>query len=441
MFDDHGSPSGRVCGLQLPEALDGIQGPERYKVAYGGRGGAKSWGFAEWLLAEAIEMEIRRPTEPWRVLCGREYQKSISDSVHRLLCDQIVALGMQDNYSVEQARIYGRGGSEFTFAGLRHNIDNIKSVEGTDRLWFEEAQNASRQTWEKLIPTIRKDGSQIFVTFNPELDTDETYKRFVINTPPSTWLKKITWRDNPWFPKVLRDEKDHMQATDPDAYLTVWEGHCRQTLDGAIFAKEIRVATEENRITKVPYDRSKPVHTFWDLGRRDYTAIWFAQVVGFEFRILSFYQNRGLDLQPYLMELRARNYLYGECWLPHDAENELLASRRTIKQQMEDAGFTVKITPKISVADGINAARTIFANSWFDADGCADGLNSLRRYRYGVDDRGQYTRLPLHDPDGASDGADAFRYLAISLRERKAQKFVMPPPRLPVRAQVGGWMR
>lgn len=426
MFDETGSFTQSV---EFPEVLGGLFEPHRYKVLYGGRGGAKSWGVARWLLIDAAN-------RPLRVLCGREFQKSISDSVHRLLCDQIAGMGLQDHYSVEQARIYGRNGSEFTFAGLRHNIDNIKSVEGTDRLWFEEAQNASRATWAKLIPTIRKDGSEIIATFNPELDTDETYKRFVTQAPPDAWVQKVTYRDNPWFPEVLRQEMEHLRETDPDEYLTVWEGHCRQTLDGAIYAREIREATTANRITKVPYDRSKPVHTFWDLGRSDHTAIWFAQVVGFEFRVLGYYQNRGHALDYYLKEVQSRGYVYGDHWLPHDAENELLASERTIAQQMRAAGFTVRITPKIGVTDGINAARTIFPSTWFDEDGCTDGLSCLRRYRYGVDDNGQFTRTPLHDD--ASDGADAFRYMAVALRDVKPRTITIARPTM---AGRGGWMR
>ena len=423
--------SGFTAAAEFPHKIEGLFEPHRYKILYGGRGSAKSWSVARYLLIDGAQNKKR-------TLCGREFQNSIRDSVHQSLADQIVMMGMQDKYSVEQARIYGSNGSEFTFAGLRHNIDNIKSAEGLDRVWIEEAATASKQTWSKLIPTIRKEGSEIIATFNPELDTDETYKRFILNTPPDAWVQKLTWRDNPWLSKVLRDEKDYLRDTDPDAYLTVWEGHCRQTLDGAIYAKEMRSATLDERITKVPYDRSKPVHTFWDLGRRDYTAIWFAQVVGFEFRCLSYYQNRGFALDHYLKELQSRGYVYGDCWLPHDAENELLASQRTIAQQMREAGFTVKITPKIAVVDGINAARTIFPNVWFDSDGCADGLNCLRRYRYDVDENGQFSRQPLHDE--ASDGADGFRYLAVSLRERRAPVFKMPPPRVALGNRTG-WMR
>jgi phage terminase large subunit len=173
------------------------------------------------------------------------------------------------------------------------------------------------------------------------------------------------------------------------------------------------------------------------LGRADKTAIWFAQIVGFEFRLIDYYESQGQALGHYLKRLQGKSYVYGDCWLPHDAENELLASERTIAQQARAAGFKVRITPKISVADGINAARTLFANCWFDADKCADGLQCLRNYRYEVDpDTQQYSKQPLHD--WASHGADAFRYLAVALREPKKKADHKPKLTLPVGAH--SWM-
>lgn len=404
--------------IEFPEKLECLFRPGRYKVLYGGRGGAKSWGVARALLVQGA-------AEPLRVLCAREIQKSITDSVHRLLADQVAALGLSGFYEVQQTTIKGDNGTQFIFAGLRHNINNIKSLEGADRVWVEEAQTVSKASWEKLIPTIRKPGSQIIVSFNPELDTDETYVRFVKNTPPGAEVVKIDWRDNPWFPEELRAEMAHLRETDPDAYLTIYEGHCRQVLDGAIYAKELRAATEEGRLCRVPYDQTKPVHTFWDLGRADKTSIWFAQIVGFEFRVIDFYENSGEALAHYLKALQGKPYVYGDDWLPHDANNELLASERTIAQQMRAAGRTVRITPKAKVVDGINAARSLFPNVWFDADRCADGLNHLRRYRYDVDpDTGQFSKEPLHDD--ASHAADAFRYLAVALREKKAPAAMKP---------------
>lgn len=417
--------------IELPEKLSLLFEPWRYKVIYGGRNGAKSWNIARALLIKGLQERIF-------VVCAREIQKSIRDSVHRLLDNQIDLLGMREFYDVQQTIIRGVNGTEFVFAGLKHNVHNIKSLEGADIVWIEEAQNTSKHTWQTLIPTVRKPGSEIWVSFNPELDTDETYKRFVISPPPNAKVVKIGWEDNNWLSAESRVEIDHLRQTDPDAFLNVYGGHCKAVLDGAIFAKEIREGTEAGRLSgRVPIEQSKPVHTFWDLGRADKTSIWFVQQVGFEFRIVDFYENRGEALAHYLKAIQARGYVYGEHWLPHDAENELLASERTIAQQMRASGFTVRIVPKVSVADGINAARTLFPNCWFDAERCADGLNSLRRYRYDVDpETGQYSRLPLHDD--ASHAADAFRYFAVAMREKKAPTMKLTFKRPPTGA--GSWM-
>lgn len=403
-----------LIDAKFPAVLQFLFEPKRYKVLYGGRGGAKSWGIARALL-------VIGASKPIRVLCAREMQTSIAQSVHKLLSDQIKSLALDEFYEVQQNVIKGINGTEFTFHGLKHNIANIKSVEGTDICWVEEAQTVSKSSWDTLIPTIRKEGSEIWISFNPSLEADETYQRFVKEPPPNSTVKKINWSDNPWFPSVLREEKDSLKAKDFDAYLTVWEGNCKQTLDGAIYANQIRVATEENRFTRIPYDASKPVLTFWDLGRADKTAIWFAQQIGFEYRMIDYYENQGHALSHYLKHLQSKPYVYGECWLPHDAQNELLASERTIAQQVEAAGFRVQITQKTSLADGIEAARTFFASCWFDSDKCSDGLQCLRNYRYEVDpDTQQYSTKPLHD--WASHGADAFRYAAVSMTIQVARK-------------------
>lgn len=395
--------------IEFPEALGWLFEPARYKIAYGGRGSAKSWSFARALLAQGA-------SRPLQILCAREVQKSIADSVHRLLSQQIDAMGLNSFYEVQKTAIRGRNGTEITFAGLKHNIQSLKSIEGTDICWIEEAQTVSKASWETLIPTIRKPGSEIWVSFNPELDTDETYTRFVKDPPPGAIVRRINHSDNPWFPDVLRDEMELLRERDHDAYLTIWEGHTRQVLDGAIFAQEIRKATAENRFARVPYERAKPVSTFWDLGRADMTSLWFAQQVGFEYRLIDFYQSRGYDLSHYLQEMQKRGYVYGTCFLPHDAKHELLASPRTIAKQVEDAGYRVEVVPVTRKADQINAARTVFPRCWFDADRCADGLNALRRYRYGVHpETGQYSRDPLHDD--ASHAADAFLGFAMAMTD------------------------
>lgn len=393
----------------LPEAFTPLFEPHRYKIYHGGRGGAKSWNFARTLLIKGMQ-------RPQRTLCAREFQNSISDSVHRLLSDQIASLNVGLHYEVQNHAIFGPDGTEFAFIGLRHNIGNMKSYEGFDRCWVEEAKDVSKRSWDTLIPTIRKEDSEIWASFNPELETDETYKRFVLRPPSNALVRRVTWRDNPWFPEVLRLEMEDLKVRDYDSYLNVWEGNCRLALEGAVYANEIRAATADNRIRAVPWEANSPVHTVWDLGHADSTAIWFVQMFGFEFRLIDFYQAHGQKLAHYVKALKDRPYAYGDAWLPHDATHELLGSPLTIAQQLREHHFQVRVTPKISVAQGIEAARTIFSKCWFDQDKCADGLQSLRHYRYEQKPDGEsFAKQPLHD--WSSHAADAFRYLAVAVRE------------------------
>jgi phage terminase large subunit len=210
--------------------------PYRYKIYYGGRGGAKSWSFARALVGEAY----RRPL---RILCTREFQNSIADSVHRLITDQISALDLDAWFTITQTSIKSHCGSEFIFKGLQRSIQEIKSTEGVDICWVEEAQTISEDSWEILIPTIRKEGSEIWISFNPQQDTDPTFRRFVLNTPPDSILQKVNWSQNPNFPEVLNREREYMLRTDPDAYQHVWEGFCRQISDAIVFRGRFVVET------------------------------------------------------------------------------------------------------------------------------------------------------------------------------------------------------
>lgn len=417
---------------EFPEALAFLFEPARYKVLYGGRGGAKSWSVARALLIQASE-------RPLRILCARELQGSIADSVHKLLSDQIEALDLGGFFEVQRQSITGVNGSEFIFAGLKNNIGSIRSKEGIDICWVEEAQMVSKSSWDTLVPTIRKAGSEIIVTLNPELDTDVTWQRFVANPPAGAVVRKIGWRENPWFPAVLDQERRALEARDPDSALVVWEGHTRQVLDGAVYANEIRAATKDGRMGRVPYDQAKPVQTFWDLGWADSTSIWFAQIIGFETRVIDHYSNRQQALGHYLQVLQGRGYVLGKCWLPHDARAKQLGTGRSIEEQMRAAGRDVQIVPMLSVADGINAARTLFGNCWFDAERCVDGLNSLRRYRYEVGEGGGFSRTPLHDE--ASHDADGFRMMAVALQDKQKRPGTITK-RVPLPNQrAGGWMR
>jgi len=212
-----GEPSGIVLA---PPAFDFLLGPGRYKVPYGGRGGAKSWSVARVLVAMGA-------LQPLRILCAREYQASIADSVHRLLSDQIIALGLEGEYRITDREIASRCGTLFIFRGLHINPRSIKSLEGIDICWVEEADAFAHDSWEALIPTIRKPGSEIWVTFNPRRENDSTYQRFVVNPPPDAVVRKVSWRDNPHFTAELSAERDYLQRVDPEAYQHVWEGECQ----------------------------------------------------------------------------------------------------------------------------------------------------------------------------------------------------------------------
>lgn len=398
-----------MTDVEFPQKLRPVFEPTRYKILYGGRGGAKSWGVARALL-------ILGASKPLRILCAREIQKSIKDSVHQLLKDQIIALGLEGFYSVTNTSIVGKNGTQFGFEGLKHNITNIKSWEGADICWVEEAHTVSKASWDVLIPTIRKENSEIWITFNPELEEDETYQRFVVSPPPNALCIRINWNDNPWFPEVLRQEKDYLKEKDPAAYENVWEGHCKAAVEGAIFAKEIQRSAEEGRILKVPYDPTKPVDIFWDLGRGDKTAMWFVQQIGFEFHFLRYYENNANHFSHYVKYAKDLPYSYGRQYLPHDAENEHIAAERTIKQQVIDAGWNylkVERIPKKMLA--IDSARAIFDRCYFDKDLCSDGITCLRRYAYKVDpDTGRTSREPEHDTPW-SHGADAFMAVGQSM--------------------------
>jgi len=395
--------------LEFPEKLGFLFEPSRYKVLYGGRGSGKSWGVARALLTMGIH-------KPIRVLCARELQNSITDSVHALLADQIKTIGIDPFYEVQNTVIYGKNGTEFLFAGLKHNITKIKSFEGVDICWVEEAQTVSKSSWDTLIPTVRKENSEIWITFNPELDTDETYKRFVVAPPSNAIVQKVNWSDNPWFPQVLKDEKDDLKERDMDAYLNVWEGNTRQVLDGAVYANELRKAQEENRIKDVHIDTAIPVSTFWDIGWSDLNSIWFVQTVaGGEVRVVDFYQNCQKTIDHYVQVLQTKGYTYRDHWLPHDAEHKNMTGK-SVKDIMQNMGLPIRITPKLSIADGINAARMLMNRCYFDQNRCAEGLQALRHYRYDVDpDTKLFSKSPLHDQN--SHAADAWRYAAVALDE------------------------
>ena len=220
--------------IDIPGIFEGLFRPARYKIYYGGRGGGKSWAIARALILKALQGK-------YRILCAREFQSSISDSVHHLLETQIAALELNQYFTIGKTTITSATGSTFIFKGLRMNTQEIKSTEDVSIAWTEEGQSVSEESWSILVPTIRKPNSEIWVSFNPLNENDPTYQRFVVKRQPDSIVRKVNWNDNPHFPDVLNTERLHMMRTDPAAYQHIWEGDVLKISEAVIFKGKFEV--------------------------------------------------------------------------------------------------------------------------------------------------------------------------------------------------------
>ena len=389
---------------KFPSKLKFLFKPYRYKVAYGGRGSGKSWGFARALIVKAAK-------DPLRILCAREVQRSIKQSVHQLLTDQIQNMGYGAFFEVLENEIRGVNGSQISFTGLANNtVESIKSFEGVDICWVEEAQTVSKRSWDILIPTIRKPDSEIWVSFNPDLDTDDTYKRFVISPPDNSKIVKINYNDNPWFPGVLNAERIHSKNTSED-YENIWLGECKTAVDGAIYANEIRDAQENNRICNVPYDPELKVHVVMDLGWNDSMSIILVQKGVSDLRIIKYIEDDHRTLDSYSAELKTLPYNWGQMYLPHDGQTKDFKYGTSAEDIMRRHGWDVRIVPRLDVESGIKLARINFHRCYFDKS-TERLIECLKHYRRTISASTNEPGAPLHDE--YSHGADAFRYLCVS---------------------------
>lgn len=376
----------------------------RYKIAYGGRDGGKSWNFARALL-------LLGATIPLRIGCFREVQRSIKDSVHKLLSDQIENLGLSGSYDVLQTEIRGKNGTEIIFSGLSSQTrDSIKSFEGLNIAWVEEAQSVSKRSWDILIPTIRAPDSQIWATFNPDLDTDDTYQRFVVRQPSNALVVKINYDENPWRSKALDQEREDMRRDAPDEFAHIYEGHCRAAVEGAIYYKEVSALRSSGRICNVPYDPMLKAHAIVDLGYDDYMSIIVAQRMGSELRLIDYVEDRLRYIPSYSQELQVMGLNWGKMYLPHDGKAKHVTGK-SAQEQFAALGWDVEIIPDIGIEDGIRTARLVFPRCYFDVTKASALVNRLARYRRRINQETNAGGAPVHDDQ--SHGADAFRYFAI----------------------------
>ena len=348
-----------------------------------------------------------------RILCTREIQKNIQQSVHQLLSDQIEAMGMASAFEVLQTEIRGPHGSQIFFSGLSDiTADGLKSFEGVDIVWCEEAQAISAKSWKTLVPTIRKEGSEIWVTYNPELETDPTHQMFVINPPPDCESVLMNWQDNPYFPEVLKTEREHALATmKSEEYRNVWEGECLPAVTGAIYFDEVATAERESRIRAVPNDPLLKTHAIWDLGWNDSMSIVLVQRSASELRIVDYIEDSHRTLADYVMTLKAMPLNWGVHYLPHDGFSKDFKTGKSAQEIMEALGCTVEQTPNMAIEEGIRASRMTFSRIYFDKDKTKRLVECLKRYRRHINKQTLEAGSALHDE--YSHGADAFRYTCI----------------------------
>ncbi len=389
----------------------------RYKGAHGGRGSGKSHFFADLLITTCASKQTR-------AVCIREIQKSIAQSVKLLLEDKIRQFGLGGKFRILDDRIETPYDGVITFQGMQnHTADSIKSLEGYDIAWFEEAQRATQKSLKLLRPTIRKPGSELWFSWNPDSEDDPIEQ--LLRGP--TRIKEATvieanWRHNHWFGGELEKEMLIDRERDYDNYLHVWEGHYIVAHDGAVFADEMRASTAGKRITSVPHVEAKPVDVYFDLGEGDGCAVWYEQQIGFEHHFIDYHYEHHKKLGYHIAEMQKRPYQYKTIWLPHDADYDLLGQDKTIKEQVQAAfpNAEVRIVEAAgkagSIKQGINLARTIFSACYFDKEKCADGLKALRHWHFKKDEQtGKTSNTPFHD--WSSHGGSAFMYFAMAAEE------------------------
>lgn len=380
-------------------------GTHRYRVYYGGRGSGKSWQIARALLLHGV-------TQPIRVLCAREYQTSIRDSVHRVLADQIDRLGLASAYEVQESVIKGANGTEFIFKGLRRDIAQVKSTEGIAVCWVEEAEAVSEHSWSVLIPTIRAPGSEIWVSFNPASATDPTYRRFVTTPPDNAIVRHVSYSDNPYLPDVLRAEAEALLRADPEAYAHVWGGQPWTRSDTQVLAGKVQV------------QEFAPDLSTW--GAPLFGADWgFARDPSvlvrcwvYDGRLWIDYEAGGVQL-----DMDATADAFRTVPLATDYTILADAARPETIAEMNRRGFRVKAAPKWdgSVKDGVAWIRS--HTDIVIHPRCKRLIDEARLWRYKTDPRTDEV-LPTLQP-GNDHGWDAVRYGCSALIRRRNEPFVI----------------
>ena len=404
-----------------PKLIPVFKGEARYRGAYGGRGSAKTRSFAK--MAAIHGARCAQAGITGQILCAREYMNSLSDSSFAevktaIKSDEFLNAVYEcgERFIRTKDRLV-----EFTFAGLRHNIDSIKSKSRILLCWVDEAEPVSEIAWQKLIPTVREEGSEIWVTWNPESNRSATHKRFRESPPEGARIVEMNYRDNPKFPKVLDDERLRDKAKRPDSYEHIWEGGFIQAHEGAYYASLLAGARRDGRIGRVQPDPLMQIRAFWDIGgtgaKSDATAIWVAQFVGREIRVLDYYEDQGQPLATQTNWLRESGYANAFCVLPHDGGTNDRIYDVSYESALRDAGFEVEVIPnqgKGAAAKRIEEGRRLFPSIWFNEETTHPGIDALGWYHEKRDEDRQIGLGPNHD--WSSHGADAFGLMCVAYK-------------------------
>lgn len=412
--------------LEIPDKLVWVfEGKADTRGAHGGRGSAKTRTFAK-MTAVRAHMWAQAGDEGI-ILCGRQYMNSLAESS----LEEIKAAIRETDWLTphfdisEKAISTACGRISYAFTGLDRNIDSVKSKSRIKLAWVDEAEPVTEDAWVKLIPTLREEDSELWVTWNPESKRSPTHKRFRDSKDPLTRVVEMNWRDNPWFPAIL--ERKRLKDLDerPEQYDHIWEGGFATVIDGAYFSKDLILAKTQGRIGVVPRDPNMEVRTFWDLGRRDHTAIWIAQWIGLEIRIIDHIEGSGQPPAYYFEQLRQRGYRGCMVYLPHDGsrvgpEN---STGQSYEDQARDAGFDVQVILNQGQSAAmlrVDAARRLFNRMRFDASATEAGRDALNAYHEKRDDKREIGLGPLHD--WSSHSADAFGLMAVAYEEPELER-------------------
>jgi len=418
---------------QIPSAFRELFDPKYRDYAYfGGRGGAKSHSIGGSLVIQAA-------AQPLRIVCAREIQESLRDSVKQLIEDKISDYGLEDHFEALRDETRAKNGGRFVYKGMWRNPDALKSLEGADIFWGEEANRFSSRSIRLIRPTMRKPGSRMIWSWNPEFDHDPIDQLFrgPAGPPPNSIVREVSYKDNPFFCDTpLQAEMEHDYKVNPAMAAHVWGGSYVQAIEGAYYSAQLADVRQDGRIAPLAKDPILRVRASWDLGRRDATAIWIAQFVGREIRVLDYIEGRGQEMGYYIEQLRARGWGDALCFLPHDGVHVTLIAKGSAQEQLEAAGFTVEIVPnqgKGAALQRVEAARRLFPRIWFnDTPPVASGLKALAAYHERRDENRNVGLGPEHD--WASDPADAFGTMCVAYEEPRQKREARRPQ------QAGSWM-